>query len=144
MKSMNDGKLNASLGMEFFVDYSHLLPGHPKCGVKHGHTAKVVVEIKGKIPSVPDRTRGGNPETSRTKSKPLDGTAGMIMDFAELKDRVWKVLSKIDHTDLNEKFRIPTSETVVSWIYSELKSSNLPVSKVTFFEGNGKWCSVET
>ena len=41
--------MKTGLGMEFFVDYSHLLPGHPKCGVLHGHTAKVIVELFGDV-----------------------------------------------------------------------------------------------
>src|SRR5579885_655057 len=75
--------------MEFFVDYSHLLPGHPKCGVPHGHTAKVVVEIYGRIRE-----------------------DGMIMDFKEMEEKCWRVLSEIDHKDLNKKFERPTSENI--------------------------------
>lgn len=107
------------LGMEFYVDYSHMLPGHPKCGVRHGHTAKVIVELFGDIR--PD---------------------GMIMDFKEMEDACWKVLSNVDHKDLNDRFERPTSEIITSWIFSELRKS-IPVSRVQFYEGQGKWCSVE-
>jgi 6-pyruvoyl tetrahydropterin synthase/QueD family protein len=105
--------------MEFFVDYGHLLPGHPKCGVSHGHTAKVVVELHGDMR--PD---------------------GMIMDFKEMEEKCWNVLSQVDHKNLNEKFERPTSENIANWIFSELRKS-LPVTRIQFFEGQGKWCSVE-
>jgi 6-pyruvoyltetrahydropterin/6-carboxytetrahydropterin synthase len=132
--TLKDGKaVNAKLGMEFFVDYSHLLPGHPKCGVIHGHSDMIIVEVSGNI-----RSNSSSPSAARK-----DVTAWMIMDFSEMKDRVWKVLERVDHKDLNELFDVPTSENIVSWIYSQLKKSRLNVSKVTFFEGNGKWCSVE-
>jgi len=105
--------------MEFFVDYSHMLPGHPKCGVPHGHTAKVVVELFGEIK--PD---------------------GMIIDFKDMEEKCWNVLSAIDHKDLNTKFPRPTSEYLANWIFNELKKE-IPVSRVTFHEGQGKWCMVE-
>ena len=105
--------------MEFFVDYAHLLPGHPKCGVPHGHTAKVIVELYGTLHS-----------------------DGMIMDFNEMEDKCWSVLSQLDHKNLNERLDRPTSENIANWIFSELRKS-LPVAGVQFFEGNGKWCKVE-
>jgi 6-pyruvoyl-tetrahydropterin synthase len=52
------------------------------------------------------------------------------------------VLSNVDHKDLNEKFERPTSENITSWIFSELRKS-IPVSRVQFYEGQGKWCAVE-
>ncbi len=105
--------------MEFYVDYSHLLPGHPKCGVPHGHTAKVVVELFGEIKS-----------------------DGMIIDFKDLEEKCWNVLSAIDHKDLNAKFPRPTSENIANWIFGELRRE-VPVSRVVFHEGRGKWCVVE-
>ena len=43
-----------------FFDSMHLLPGHPKCGVPHGHTWKVEVVAEGPV------------------------VRGMVMDFADL------------------------------------------------------------
>ncbi len=105
--------------MEFFLDYAHLLPGHPKCGIPHGHTAKVIVELSGEIR--PD---------------------GMVMDFKEMQEKCWNVLSTLDHKDLNLRFERPTSEFIANWVFSELKKE-LPVTRVTFHEGQGKWCTVE-
>jgi 6-pyruvoyltetrahydropterin/6-carboxytetrahydropterin synthase len=112
-------KKRVGLGMEFFVDYSHLLPDHPKCGVPHGHTAKVVVEIYGRIRE-----------------------DGMIMDFKEMEEKCWRVLSEIDHKDLNKKFERPTSENIANWIFEELRK-DISVSRLAFHEGQGKWCVVE-
>ena len=111
--------MRTGLGMEFYVDYGHLLPGHPKCGVAHGHTAKVVVELYGEI-----------------------GRDGMIMDFKEMENKCWAILSQIDHKNLNDLFDRPTSENIVNWIFKELRK-NLPITKVSFFEGQGKWCIAE-
>jgi 6-pyruvoyltetrahydropterin/6-carboxytetrahydropterin synthase len=111
--------MKTGIGMEFFVDYGHLIPGHPKCGVRHGHTAKVIIELYGNMR--PD---------------------GMIMDFKEMEERCWNVLSQVDHKDLNEKFERPTSENIANWIFTELRKT-LPITRVQFFEGQGKWCSVE-
>ncbi|HVB12680.1 MAG TPA: 6-pyruvoyl tetrahydropterin synthase family protein [Nitrososphaerales archaeon] len=111
--------MKTGLGMEFFVDYAHLLTGHPKCGVPHGHTAKVIVELYGDMR--PD---------------------GMIMDFKEMEEKCWNVLSQVDHNDLNEKFERPTPENITNWIFSELRKT-LPIARVQFFEGQGKWCTVE-
>ena len=111
--------MRTGLGMEFYVDYAHRLPGHPKCGVPHGHTAKVVIELYGEI-----------------------GKDGMILDFKDMEDKCWSVLSKIDHHDLNSMFERPTSEAIAGWIFEELRES-LPVTRVQFHEGQGKWCVVE-
>ena len=105
--------------MEFFVDYSHHLPGHPKCGVLHGHTARIIVELFGEI-----------------------GSDGMIMDFKDMETKAWDILSQIDHKDLNQKFDRPTSENITNWVFSELKKT-IPVTRVQFYEGQGKWCIVE-
>lgn len=113
-----------SLGMEFWVDYSHLLKGHPKCGVPHGHTAKVIVEIEGDV-------SGGSSYKDN-----------MLIDFHDMKETCWSVLEKLDHQDLNQIFEYPTAENITQWIFGKL-DEKLQLSKVTFFEGEGKWCSVE-
>jgi 6-pyruvoyl-tetrahydropterin synthase len=64
------------------------------------------------------------------------------MDFKEMEEKCWNILSQVDHKDLNEKFERPTSETIANWIFTELRKT-LPISRVQFFEGQGKWCAVE-
>jgi 6-pyruvoyl-tetrahydropterin synthase len=66
----------------------------------------------------------------------------MIVDFGEMKQICEGILKKLDHRDLSELFDMPTSENITNWIFESL-SSVLPLRRVTFFEGNGKWCTVE-
>jgi 6-pyruvoyltetrahydropterin/6-carboxytetrahydropterin synthase len=112
------------LGMEFSIDYSHRLEGHPTCGRDHGHTAKVIVEVRGRL---------GEGQGYR---------AHMLLDYSELKEKVRQVLARLDHRNLNELFEYPTSENICRWIFEEL-SKSLDVVRVTFYEGYGKWCTVE-
>ncbi len=116
--------MKTKLGLEFYIDYSHMLHGHPTCGQRHGHTARILVEVSGDV-------KGGQGYQEN-----------MVMDFQELKERCRTVLKILDHKDLNETFSFPTSENIASWIFAELKKQ-VAVSNVTFFEGNGKWCTVE-
>jgi len=106
------------------VDYSHLLNGHPRCGVPHGHTAKVIVEIEGDV-------RGGSSYKDN-----------MLIDFHDMKEKCWSVLEKLDHKDLNQIFEYPTAENITKWIFDKL-DEKLQLSRVTFFEGEGKWCTIE-
>jgi len=55
-------------------DYAHFIPGHPHCGLLHGHTSVVEVRVWGPVDEL-----------------------GMIIDFADLKKTVNWVLSDIDH-----------------------------------------------
>lgn len=112
------------IGYQFWLDYGHSLKGHPKCGRKHGHTAKILIEIEGTI-------KGG--PTYRDH---------MLMDFDDMKKTCKSVLDQLDHNDLDAKFEFPSSENIAQWIFHEL-AKQLPVSRVTFYEGNGKWCTIE-
>jgi len=112
------------LGMEFSIDYAHKLEGHPTCGRDHGHTARIIVEVEGSL---------GRGEGYR---------AHMVLDYKELKEQVRRVLDTLDHRNLNELFEYPTSENICRWIFDEL-SKSLKVTRVIFYEGEGKWCTVE-
>ena len=59
------------------------------------HTARVIVELFGPLRS-----------------------DGMIVDFKEMEENCWKVLSQVDHKDTNDQFERPTSENVANWIFS--------------------------
>ncbi|MBN1643374.1 MAG: 6-carboxytetrahydropterin synthase QueD [Dehalococcoidales bacterium] len=100
-----------SVGMDF--DAAHSLRGYRgKCETLHGHRFKVVAKLKG--------------------SK-LD-EVGLAYDFSLLKQHLREILSKYDHTCLNEipPFdRInPSSENIAVTIYKELKKklTKAPVS----------------
>jgi len=112
------------LGMEFWIDYAHSLKGHSKCEPIHGHTAKILVEIEGEL-------KGG-----------ITYQENMIMDFDDMKVICKEILEKLNHKNLNELFEFPTSENITIWIFEEL-SKRLPVCKVKFYEGKGKWCTIE-
>jgi len=74
-----------------------------KCEALHGHNWQVEVIV------------------SRKKI----GRNGMVMDFNDLKRLTGDILSKLDHTYLNElayfKTRNPTSENIVAHIVAALK-----------------------
>lgn len=112
------------VGVEFWVDYAHSLMGHAKCSVRHGHTGQVIVEVEGEV-------KGGK-----------SFEENVVMDFGELKRICEETLRQIDHKDLDEVFEYPTTENITHWLFNQL-SKKLPVVRITFFEGKGKWCTVE-
>lgn len=113
----------AFIGIELSIDYAHSLKRRDKCESKHGHTAKVIVEIEGKV----------------VKGDTFEGN--VVMDFEDLKAVCRSVLDELDHRDLNELFEFPTTENIAKWIFDRLKSK-LPLRAVTVYEGEGKWATV--
>jgi len=94
-------------------DAAHFLRGyHGKCEALHGHSFQVVVKVK---------------------SSGVDDI-GIAYDFTELKQHLADILSRFDHTCLNDVppfNRInPSSENIASTIYDELqaKLATAPVS----------------
>lgn len=116
--------MKTTLGMEFEIDFSHTLNGHPKCGQPHGHTARILIEIEG------DVKNGSNYKDN------------MIMDFDEMNKICWEKIKELDHKDLNSMFDFPTSENISMWIFKNLENK-IPISSVKFYEGSRKWCYVE-
>jgi len=46
---------------------------------------------------------------------------GMVVDFVEIKRVVGeKVLSKLDHSDLNEVLKVPSAENIAQWVWDQL------------------------
>lgn len=84
---------------EFKFDAAHnLVNYHGKCERLHGHTYKLAVTLKG----VPDNE-------------------GMVFDFVDLKRAVKElVLSKLDHSYINDILPQPTAEYIAQWIFSAL------------------------
>ena len=87
-----------------YFSAAHFLRNYKgKCESLHGHNWKVEVEI----------------------SKEKLNSSGFIMDFGELKEKLNKVLEKLDHKVLNEieyfKERNPTSEELAFYTFSQLK-----------------------
>lgn len=98
---------------------AHRLPQHEgKCARLHGHTYGLEVTVEG-APQVTGPARG------------------MVMDFAELRERVSRlVVEPLDHQLLNDLFEsAPTAETVAAWVFERLQEDGLPVVRVRLAEG---------
>jgi len=102
-----------------YFDSMHLLPGHPKCGVPHGHTWKVEVIAEGPV------------------------VRGMVMDFADLKRAMKDVVAAFDHTDLNTLLPIPTCEYITFELLRRLKEQIPQKLTIRVWEGEGKWAELE-
>jgi len=101
------------VSIEQHFDAAHFLRGYRgKCEALHGHRFRVVVTVK--AAEVDD--------------------VGIAYDFVELKQRLGGILSRFDHTCLNDvppfdKIN-PSSENIAATIYNELqpKLAGAPVS----------------
>jgi 6-pyruvoyltetrahydropterin/6-carboxytetrahydropterin synthase len=101
------------ISVEKHFDAAHFLRGYQgKCEALHGHRFRVVV---------------------RVSASKLDDI-GIAYDFVELKQHLGEILSRFDHTCLNDvppfdKIN-PSSENIAATIYSELqrKLAGAPVS----------------
>jgi 6-pyruvoyltetrahydropterin/6-carboxytetrahydropterin synthase len=91
------------VSVEKHFDAAHFLRGYKgKCEALHGHRFRVVVKLR---------------------ASQVDDI-GMAYDFTELKRRLGDIISRFDHTCLNDvppfdKIN-PSSENIASTIYSEL------------------------
>ena len=95
----------------------HRLPGHPRCGVPHGHTYSVEVQVEGPV------------------------VDGMVVDFADLKRSLREVLDPLDHADLNAILEVPSCENICAEILSRLRARVGDGKRLTVrvYEGQGKW-----
>jgi 6-pyruvoyltetrahydropterin/6-carboxytetrahydropterin synthase len=101
------------ISVEQHFDAAHFLRGYRgKCEALHGHRFQVVVKIE---------------------ATALDDI-GLAYDFVELKQHLAEVISRFDHTNLNDvppfdKIN-PSSENIAATIYKELKPKLAGVSLV--------------
>jgi 6-pyruvoyltetrahydropterin/6-carboxytetrahydropterin synthase len=105
---------------------AHRLPDHEgKCQRLHGHTYGLEVTVEG-------------------TPQPSGPAAGMVMDFAELRQRVGElVVEPLDHQLLNDVFGfVPTSEAVAGWAFERLRDAGLPVARVRLSEGPNSYVEV--
>ena len=107
------------VGRSFHVDSSHVLPGHPKCGVMHGHTYRFDVVVEG-----PDE-------------------AEMVVDFDEIKSASHEVLDALDHVHLNDIMPMPTVENLARLVFARLREHLPGLSMVRVWEGDGKYAEYE-
>lgn len=95
---------------------AHRVEDYPgNCERLHGHNWKIEVS---------------------TKNKNLDNLS-MVVDFRKLKDATDKVLSRLDHTYLNENpdfgKRNPTAENIARYLFNEI-SKEIKISSVKVYE----------
>jgi len=106
------------LSRTFKFDAAHKLVDYPGvCRRIHGHTYTLTVTVEGE----PDDT-------------------GMIIDFFDIKKVVEEtVITKVDHTYLNDFYEQPTVENVAVDIFQELKKAfepyNVRLHSVKLYEG---------
>lgn len=108
------------VGVIEHFDSMHLLPGHKKCGVPHGHTYRVEVTVEGPVVN------------------------GMVIDFDILKRNLRELLKTFDHVDLNTLMEFPSCENLSAAIHKGLKAL-VPNQKmaIRIWEGEGKWAEIE-
>ena len=92
-----------SITKKFEFEAAHFLPDYEgPCKNTHGHTYKLEVSLGGEL-------------------TPEAGYFGMIYDFSLLKKTVQEeIISKMDHSLLNNFFKNPTAELMVCWIRDQL------------------------
>ena len=90
------------LSKDFKFDAAHnLIQYHGKCEKLHGHTYRMRIVLEGQ----PD-------------------SEGMIIDFCEVKDIVKeRVISRLDHSYLNDIITQPSAENIAVWVWNELYNS---------------------
>jgi len=107
------------VGRSFHVDSSHVLPGHPKCGVMHGHTYRFDVLVEG-----PDE-------------------AEMVMDFDDIRRHVDAFLEGLDHVHLNDVLPMPTVENLARHVFAGLREKIPGLALIRVWEGDGKFAEFE-
>ena len=114
------------IAVEKHFDAAHFLRGYKgKCEALHGHRFKVV---------------------ARVKATGLDDI-GLAYDFTELKQVLSAILSRFDHTCLNEIKPFdeinPSSENIAATIYEELKrklvAAPVSISCIEVWESPFTW-----
>lgn len=115
--------IRATISKEFEFCAAHFLPsvpdGHP-CKNVHGHTWKVLVEVRGKV-------------------KPN----GFVMDFRELSEIVKPFVAMLDHSELNLTIPNPTSESICAWFLMNLHDKIPGLKAIEVRESDKSKCRME-
>jgi 6-pyruvoyltetrahydropterin/6-carboxytetrahydropterin synthase len=119
------------LTTEDYISSAHQLRGYKgKCENLHGHNWRIILTIKGeKLNDI-----------------------GLLIDFHEMKDILKKILTRLDHTNINDldyfKEHNPSSENMASYLFNEaseeLKSLNyneIEVDCITVYESESCRCT---
>jgi len=106
------------LKIESSFDAAHKIEGYKgKCSRLHGHSYKVEVFVAG---------------------KKLD-KIGLLVDFKDLKDKLNRIIEKLDHNYLNDIKEIgsPSAENISKYIFNKLKfPKNIKLEKVRVWESH--------
>ena len=113
--------MRTSVTRSFTFEAAHHLPWHPgKCQRLHGHSYRLEVTVEG----------------------PLDHQ-GIVVDFADIKRVVEReVVTRYDHTYLNDLFDNPTAELIAQEIWKTLEAAALPVAHIRLWETPDSWVDV--
>ena len=66
---------------------------------------------------------------------PINPETGMTLDFFLLENSVReKVLSRLDHQDINKTLENPTAENIAVWIWEQLKPDFPALAEIRLFE----------
>lgn len=105
--------IDISICREYHFDSAHRLEWHQgRCKNLHGHTYRLAVWVGGDL-----------------------DVRGVIMDFEDL-DAVVKraVISRLDHTYLNEIIENPTAERTAMWALERLLAEGLSITEIQLWE----------
>lgn len=117
---------------QFEFEAAHRLPYHDgKCKATHGHSYKVTLCFRGEMQQVV----AGKEHTS----------AGMVVDFGDVKEAWAPVHAKFDHKSLNEFLVNPTAEHLVCYLRHYFLDTfpNAVLSRVRVHETSNsyaEWC----
>tara|TARA_B100000678_G_C18184231_1_gene492445 strand:- start:879 stop:1235 length:357 start_codon:yes stop_codon:yes gene_type:complete len=107
----------------FTIEAARSLPnlpdGHP-CKNIHGHSFKITITVTGNV----------------------DNKTGFVMDFGDIDETFNPLLSKLDHSYLNdiEGLENPSSENVCQWIWARLAPSLPGLSQIDIKETDSTGC----
>lgn len=116
------------IGKIFQFEAAHYLPDkevYGKCRNLHGHTYTLILEIEGKLQE-----------------------EGWILNFSKFGEIIKKsILTKLDHSCLNDYIKIPTAENIALYIYRSLKecfkNEDIRISKIQLYETKNSYAVLE-
>lgn len=118
--------MSYELRKTFGFEASHKLPHHGgKCAHLHGHSWRLTVCV------------------TRSVLTPLGVSAGMAVDYGDLKRVVQPLIDRLDHTHLNSILDNPTSENLARWCYDQLTDGMNGIGVVLNWVGIGETCTTE-
>jgi 6-pyruvoyltetrahydropterin/6-carboxytetrahydropterin synthase len=105
---MNE-KFLITVAAHFDAAHSIRMPGNP-CEKLHGHRWKIEATFAGHL-----------------------GDGGVVRDFIQIEEELRKrVISLLDHSNLNDVLENPTTELLCRWIWARL--APLPVASIRLWE----------